>query len=139
MSLWHFSDLSSCEPGTAEGCDTPQEPAPPPAPRVLVPGTLQSIFISRKILPARNAMPLNSKRSMLGSRRGRRDGRTPPMSNGFTLLASIVSSDRIVFNIRGNAYRLVVAVDFEKGIVWIKWLGTHRDYDRIDVRDVNLE
>jgi mRNA interferase HigB len=53
--------------------------------------------------------------------------------------ASIVSSDRIVFNITGNAYRLVVAVDFEKGIVWIKWLGTHRDYDRIDVREIDLE
>jgi len=53
--------------------------------------------------------------------------------------ASIVSSDRIVFNIRGNAYRLVVVVDFEKAIVWIKWLGTHRDYDRIDVREVNHE
>jgi mRNA interferase HigB len=53
--------------------------------------------------------------------------------------SSIVSSDRIVFNIRGNAYRLVVAVDFEKGIVWIKWLGTHRDYDRIDVREVDHE
>jgi mRNA interferase HigB len=53
--------------------------------------------------------------------------------------ASIVSSDRIVFNIRGNAYRLVVAVDFAKGIVWIKWLGTHRDYDSIDVKEVNLE
>jgi mRNA interferase HigB len=53
--------------------------------------------------------------------------------------ASIVSSDRVVFNIRGNAYRLVVAVDFEKGIVWIKWLGTHRDYDRIDVREVDIE
>jgi mRNA interferase HigB len=53
--------------------------------------------------------------------------------------ASIVWSDRIVFNVRGNAYRLVVAVDFEKGIVWIKWLGTHHDYDRIDVREVNHE
>lgn len=52
--------------------------------------------------------------------------------------ASIVSSDRIVFNIRGNAYRLVVAVDFNKGIVWIKWLGTHRDYDRIDVKEVDF-
>lgn len=51
--------------------------------------------------------------------------------------ASIVSAERIVFNIKGNAYRLVVAVDFEKGIVWIKWIGTHRDYDRIDVREVN--
>ncbi len=50
--------------------------------------------------------------------------------------ASIVSADRIVFNIKGNDYRLVVAVDFEKAIVWIKWLCTHRDYDRIDVRKV---
>jgi mRNA interferase HigB len=53
--------------------------------------------------------------------------------------ASIVSSDRIVFNIRGNTYRLVVAADFEKGIVWIKWLGTHRDYDRIDAREVDRD
>jgi mRNA interferase HigB len=50
--------------------------------------------------------------------------------------ASIVSADRIVFNIKGNDYRLVVAVDFEKGIVWIKWIGTHKDYDRIDVKQV---
>lgn len=50
--------------------------------------------------------------------------------------ASVVSADRIVFNIKGNDYRLVVAVDFEKRIVWIKWIGTHRDYDRINVRRV---
>ncbi len=53
--------------------------------------------------------------------------------------ASIVSADRIVFNIKGNSYRLVVSVDFEKGIVWIKWIGTHRDYDRIDVTQVDHE
>lgn len=53
--------------------------------------------------------------------------------------ARIVTAERIVFNIKGNAYRLVVAVDFEKGIVWIKWIGTHRDYDRIDVREVQHE
>lgn len=50
--------------------------------------------------------------------------------------ASIVSADRIVFNIKGNDYRLVIAVDFEKSIVWIKWIGTHRDYDKIDVKEV---
>jgi mRNA interferase HigB len=50
--------------------------------------------------------------------------------------ASIVSADRIVFNIKGNDYRLVVAIDFEKGIAWIKWIGTHRDYDKIDVKEV---
>jgi mRNA interferase HigB len=50
--------------------------------------------------------------------------------------ASIVSADRIVFNVKGNDYRLVVAIDFEKGIVWIKWIGTHKDYDGIDVKEV---
>lgn len=50
--------------------------------------------------------------------------------------ASVISADRIVFNIRGHAYRLVVAVDFEKSVVWIKWIGTHKDYDRIDVKEV---
>lgn len=50
--------------------------------------------------------------------------------------ASIVTAERIVFNVKGNAYRLVVAVDFEKAIVWIKWVGSHRDYDRIDVTEV---
>ena len=51
--------------------------------------------------------------------------------------ASIVTAERIVFNIKGNSYRLVVAADFEKGIVWIKWVGTHKDYDRIDVTEVD--
>ena len=51
--------------------------------------------------------------------------------------ASIVTAERIVFNIKGNDYRLVTAIDFEKGIVWIKWIGSHQDYDRIDVTEVN--
>jgi mRNA interferase HigB len=53
--------------------------------------------------------------------------------------ASIVTAERVVFNVKGNAYRLVVAIDFEKGIVWIKWIGTHKDYDRIDVGTVNYD
>jgi mRNA interferase HigB len=50
--------------------------------------------------------------------------------------ASIVAADRIVFNIKGNSYRLVTAVDYPRGIVFIKWLGTHKEYDAIDVRTV---
>jgi mRNA interferase HigB len=53
--------------------------------------------------------------------------------------ASLISAERIVFNIKGNDYRLVVAVDYQKGIVWIKWLGTHADYDRIEVAKVKYE
>jgi len=51
--------------------------------------------------------------------------------------ASIVSAERIVFNIKGNDYRLIVSVDFEKGIVWIKWIGSHKAYDKIDVTEVD--
>jgi mRNA interferase HigB len=51
--------------------------------------------------------------------------------------ASIVNAERIVFNIKGNSYRLIVAVDFEKGIVWIKWIGTHKQYDAIDAAEVD--
>ena len=50
--------------------------------------------------------------------------------------ASIVGADRVVFNIKGNAYRLVVAVDYRRRIVFIKWLGSHKDYDAIDVRTI---
>jgi mRNA interferase HigB len=52
--------------------------------------------------------------------------------------ANVVSADRIVFNLKGNDYHLVVSVDFEKGIVWIKWIGTHEDYDHIDVKEVEI-
>ena len=46
--------------------------------------------------------------------------------------ASIISADRVVFNIAGNKYRLVVAVNYKSNIVFIKFIGTHEEYDRID-------
>ena len=53
--------------------------------------------------------------------------------------ASIVGADRVVFNIKGNDYRLVTAIDYRRGIVFIKWLGNHTDYDKIDVRTVQYD
>jgi mRNA interferase HigB len=50
--------------------------------------------------------------------------------------ASIVGSDRIVFNIKGNSYRLVVSIDYAHQIVFINWVGSHAHYDEIDVRTV---
>lgn len=44
-----------------------------------------------------------------------------------------------MFNVRGKDQYLVVAGDFEKSIVWIKWIGTHAEYDRIDVTEVEYE
>ncbi len=53
--------------------------------------------------------------------------------------ASIVSRERAVFNIKGNDYRLVVAIDYVHALVFILWLGTHRQYDRIDVNTVDFD
>ncbi|MBS7350832.1 MAG: type II toxin-antitoxin system HigB family toxin [Comamonas sp.] len=50
--------------------------------------------------------------------------------------ASFVSNNRVVFNIKGNDYRLVVAVMYRAGVLFIKFVGTHQDYDRIDVANV---
>lgn len=53
--------------------------------------------------------------------------------------ASIIGADRVVFNINGNHHRLVVSVDYKKAIVWIKWIGTHKQYDRIAAAEVEHE
>jgi mRNA interferase HigB len=50
--------------------------------------------------------------------------------------ASMVGSDREVFNIKGNAFRLVVAINYRRRIVFTKWIGWHADYDKIDVKTV---
>lgn len=51
--------------------------------------------------------------------------------------ASICSNNRVVFNIAGNKYRLVVEMQYRAGIVWVKFIGTHVQYDKINVETVN--
>ncbi len=53
--------------------------------------------------------------------------------------ASIVSAERVVFNIRGNEYRLIVAINYHYQVLLILWLGTHKEYDQIDVEKVKYD
>jgi len=53
--------------------------------------------------------------------------------------ASILKSRRVVFNIKGNDYRIVTAVAYRYGAVYIKFVGTHRQYDAIDADTVEME
>ncbi len=50
--------------------------------------------------------------------------------------ASILKNSRVVFNICGNKYRLITKVEYEKGWVFIRFIGTHSDYDRIDAESI---
>ncbi|MDO6436345.1 type II toxin-antitoxin system HigB family toxin [Cyclobacterium sp. 1_MG-2023] len=50
--------------------------------------------------------------------------------------ASIVGDGRVVFNIKGNDYRLVVAIDYEFQVIFIRFIGTHKQYDKIDAKTI---
>ena len=52
--------------------------------------------------------------------------------------ASILKNRRVVFNIKGNDYRLIVAVAFKVGVVYVKFIGTHRQYDAVDAETVRM-
>ena len=53
--------------------------------------------------------------------------------------ASIVSADRVVFNIKGNDFRLITAVDYRRRAVYVEWIGSHVEYDSIDAKAVQHE
>ena len=53
--------------------------------------------------------------------------------------ASIVSNERVVFNIKGNDFRLVVSVNFSQTACYVIWFGTHNDYDKINVETVAFD
>ena len=50
--------------------------------------------------------------------------------------ASILEDNRVVFNIKGNHYRLIVKMSYEYGMVWIRFVGTHAEYDKIDATKI---
>ena len=50
--------------------------------------------------------------------------------------ASIIKGSRVVFNIKGNDYRLVVKINYPYRMVYVRFVGTHAEYDRIDVEEV---
>ena len=52
--------------------------------------------------------------------------------------ASFVGSNRVVFNIGGNKYRLIVAIAHRMQIAYVKFIGTHAEYDRVDATTVDL-
>lgn len=62
--------------------------------------------------------------------------RTPTDVKKTYASASILKQGRIVFNIKGNTYRLVVKVNFEKQWLFIRFIGTHSEYDKINAESI---
>ena len=64
------------------------------------------------------------------------DWRTPNDIRNTYRNASLVANNRVVFNIKGNKYRLVIAVQYHYGIVYIRFIGSHPEYDQVDVATI---
>ncbi len=66
----------------------------------------------------------------------RADWKTPEDIKAVYASASILSANRVVFNLRGNNYRLIVAINYGVGIIYIRFVGTHTAYDKINAETV---
>ncbi|WP_339793304.1 MAG: type II toxin-antitoxin system HigB family toxin [Imperialibacter sp.] len=64
------------------------------------------------------------------------DWKSPADVKSTFAAASILKGSRIVFNIKGNSYRLVAKFNFEKKWVFIRFIGTHTEYDKIDANTI---
>ena len=62
--------------------------------------------------------------------------RTPADIKAAYRNASFTANNRVVFNIKGNDYRLVTAVRYDHGLMYVRFIGTHRQYDKIDVESI---
>ncbi|MEO8231643.1 MAG: type II toxin-antitoxin system HigB family toxin [Ignavibacteriota bacterium] len=51
--------------------------------------------------------------------------------------ASIITNKRVVFNIKGNSYRLIVDVEYKIGIIFIVWIGSHKEYDKVNAKEIS--
>jgi mRNA interferase HigB len=50
--------------------------------------------------------------------------------------ASFLADNRVIFNIKGNHYRLIVKINYDYQMVWIRFIGTHAEYDKIDASNI---
>jgi mRNA interferase HigB len=67
---------------------------------------------------------------------GRAQWRTPEDVKASYPKASILKGSRVVFNIKGNDYRLIASVQYQAGVLAIRFFGTHAEYDKIDAETV---
>jgi len=62
--------------------------------------------------------------------------RTPSEIKAHYASASILKDNRVVFNIHGNTYRLIVKINYDFSVIYVRFVGTHETYDKIDANEV---
>ena len=98
--------------------------------RVIALSTLKRFSESRKHADAREPLLAWFRHAL------KADWRTPAEVKRDYGTASILRDGRVVFNIGGNRYRLVVWINYPYRVVYVRFVGTHAEYDRIDAQTV---
>jgi len=103
---------------------------------ILVAGfRLQCSGVSQNLLKPETHKWLNSLQAWYADAK-QADWKGPADIKNYYRNASFLSNNRIVFNIKGNKYRLVVAINYNISIVYIRFVGTHQEYDKIDAATI---
>ena len=53
--------------------------------------------------------------------------------------ASVINTKRVVFNIHGNSYRLVADFEYKLQLIFVVWIGTHKEYDKLGIQNIRYE
>lgn len=64
------------------------------------------------------------------------DWKTPNELKTLFRNASVITDKRVVFNIHGNKYRLIADIEYRLQIIFIVWIGTHKEYDNVDAKKI---
>jgi len=64
------------------------------------------------------------------------DWNSPNMIKEMYRSASVIGDTKVVFNIAGNKYRLIVSINYHAKIIFIKFIGTHKQYDNINIEEL---
>lgn len=99
--------------------------------RVIAKRTLRQFWAQKRYEDAQGPLEAWHDETCAGS------WKTPQDIKSLYASASFVGSNRVVFNIGGNKYRLVAEIQYVAGIVWVKFVGTHAQYDKINAETVN--
>jgi len=98
--------------------------------RVIAKKTLQKFWMQKRYADAKGPLEAWHDEACAAS------WKKPQDIKNLYASASFIGNNRVIFNIGGNKYRLVVEVQYLAGIVWVKFVGTHAQYDKINPETV---
>jgi len=98
--------------------------------RIISKKTLKDFYEQSKYIDSRNSLEAWHKEVL------KLDWNNPNEVKEMYRSASIIGNEKVVFNIAGNKYRLIVTINYYAKIVFIKFIGTHKQYDKVNMEDL---